>query len=332
MKHTRAEADFLFGKALIEHQLGPIASQGEAHFHAALVSHHPPYGELSANALRDIYKDLDHLVRERRNQLITRKELEQAMRKRLPANSGLEVPAVRMYTGSSTDDAGVDRTELFFDWAEFFGGQERSFPGPQRWNEVLLGQLGATKKWVLDNRSTRRIHLVGNRRLSASLAIGAVFSAVAGFSLEMVGRGERIWATDAYPRNDTPDYPLAITDTSSTVPGERMVVCISVGVKQDTCGEVLEFLRRAGLSDLPVLAVHGTGGIESAEQVNRVVDEIKSAISAALNRSGACEIVLFFAGPAQLALFLGQRLYATAAVQCYEWVATNSYVPTCKLR
>jgi len=69
----------------------------------------------------------------------------------------------------------------------------------------------------------------------------------------------------------------------------------------------------------------------SPHQANLVVREIKDLLSAALSRTGARQLDLFFAGPAFLALFFGHRLNATAAVQCYERTATGQYVPTCRL-
>jgi SMODS-associated and fused to various effectors sensor domain len=165
--------------------------------------------------------------------------------------------------------------------------------------------------------------------LSASLAIGFVFSAVSGFSVEMIYRGN-VWATDAHPNSTTPVFPLSQAGSSEDVRGERLVV--SIGIIRDIAEEVESDLARHGLVGMPVLHLKGREPIVSPEQANLVTGEIKGLVAKALHRTGARRVDLFFAGPAFLALFLGHRLNATAAIQCYEHVETGCFLPTCELR
>lgn len=60
--------------------------------------------------------------------------------------------------------------------------------------------------------------------------------------------------------------------------------------------------------------------------------KLKELISQVLLDGKFTKIDLFFAGPSHVALFLGHRLNATAPIQCYEWVGSAKYVPTCLLR
>jgi hypothetical protein len=58
---------------------------------------------------------------------------------------------------------------------------------------------------VLGDGRPRSVQLTGTRRLSTSVAIGGVLSAVSGFRIEMSYRGE-ILRTDANPGVGTPGY------------------------------------------------------------------------------------------------------------------------------
>ena len=182
---------------------------------------------------------------------------------------------------------------------------------------------------MLENRSTRGIRLSGNRRLSASVAFGAVFSAVAGFTIDMIGREGAVWPTDAHARPDTPAYALVHTDKPATAKSEDLVV--SIGVPRDISRDVESALPALGLAAAPAMHLSGNAPIVSADQANAVVAEVKQRIAEAIRETHAKSVHLFIAGPAFVALLLGHRLNATAPVQCYEWVGSGAYVPTCLL-
>ncbi len=128
---------------------------------------------------------------------------------------------------------------------------------------------------------------------------------------------------------DIETYPLISGGSYDHVTGDRLVVSISI--VRDITSEVEHDLEQHGLVEMPSLHIKGENPIVSAQQANLVVREVKELLSAALSCTGARQVDLFFAGPAFLALFLGHRLNATAAVQCYEHAATGRYVPTCQL-
>jgi hypothetical protein len=80
-----------------------------------------------------------------------------------------------------------------------------------------------------------------------------------------------------------------------------------------------------------MLHIIGSEPIFSPQHANVATRTIKNTISAEVSRIGVRRIHLFFAGPSHTALFLGHRLNAIAPIQCYEFVAAGSYVPTCRL-
>lgn len=324
---SREDADFLFRKMLIEDDLSMHRSHGRAVFKQSLRDHLPYHREMPDRILEDIYAELSTFVQSRRNQTIARNELEQKLREKVPPNFQPLAQPVQLYTARD-NEIDADTMELCFSWAPFFGGETRDYPPPEVWNKQLLGDLRETKDWILKHRRIRRISLSGNRRLSASFAIGSVFSAVSGFSVEMLYRGE-VWATDTHPNDETPAYPLLSTGSFKNSTGERLVV--SVSIVRDIADEVESDLKRHGLERTPVIHLKGESPIVSPQQANLAVREIKDLLSRALSITGARQLDLFFAGPAFLVLFLGHRLNATAPVQYYEQVASGRYVPTCRI-
>ena len=326
---SEEDADFLFRRVLIDGDLSTARDHGFALFQHSLQEHLCQYRDLPGSVIRDIYSDLATFVKSRKNQPIFRSELERILRNRIPERSLPPFEPVRLHTASNDLVSESDRTALRFEWAQFFEPGPEGYPPPELWNNRLLGELRETKDWILKHRETRRIALTGNRRLSASLAIGSVFAAVAGFSVEMTYREGATWATDAHADSDSPVYPLTPDELPHLMKGARLAV--SVSIIRDIAPEVESSLRRSGLGNVPMLHIRGDQPISSPQQANLAVREIKKLISDALSITGARQVDLFFAGPAFLALFLGHRLNATAPIQCYEKLSTGLYVPTCLL-
>jgi hypothetical protein len=176
--------------------------------------------------------------------------------------------------------------------------------------------------------ATRADDPLGARRLSASVAFGSVFSAVAGFTIDMISRGAAVWSTDAHARHETPNYTLTQT-AMRTDGGEDLVV--SIGIPRDISVDVELALPALTLATAPALHMSGNAPIVSADQANLALAQLKQHITDAIRLSQAKTVHLFIAGPAFLALLLGHRLNATARVQCYEWVGAATYVPTCRV-
>lgn len=326
---TEGDADFLFRRVLVDGDLSTARDHGLVLFQHSLQDHLPSYRDLSVSVLRDVYADLATFVKGKRNQPISRRELEEALRNREPVRDLPPVMPVRIHTAIDNTETEHDRTALRFEWEQFFKSGTDGYPAPEVWNGRLMRELWETKAWILKNRQTRRIALTGNRRLSASLAIGSVFSAVAGFSVEMVYCDGAVWATDAHADSNTPAYLITPGELPHLTKGSRLAV--SVSIIHDIRDEVESSLELNGLGDVPKLHIRSEHPITSPQQANFAVRGIKRLISDALSRTGASKIDLFLAGPAFLALFLGHRLNATAPVQCYERVGPGRYVPTCLL-
>jgi hypothetical protein len=140
-------------------------------------------------------------------------------------------------------------------------------------------------------------------------------------------RDGELWATNAHPTSETPDYHWIYKPVEASE--EQLVV--SVGVLRNPAPEVESFLRRHELAGMPTLHVMGEAPIFSPEQANIAVRRLKDVISQTLINARSTRLHLFFAGPSILALLFGHRMNATAPIQCYERVSPGHYVPSCLL-
>jgi hypothetical protein len=326
----RQDAIFLLDKVEVVTELAVHQSQGEALFKQAIIEYFPEYQDVSARVLQEMYDNVRNLMQSRKNRTILRKELEGKLREKIPPTQLPPLRPVQFYTasdsfasGKGTDDA--EARGLLFDWSEF-AGETTPFPPASVWNGRMLKELEQTRAWMRAHRIQRRIRLVGIRRLCASFAIGACFSAVQGFSIEIEYRGE-IYATDAHPGPSTPEYPWSVKHLSGT--GDTLV--ISVGVPREISDEVDAFMRGQEARVLPAAHLHGREPLLSPQHANRAVEGAKRIIAQARSRTQAKKIALFLAGPDYFALFLGHRLNAIAPIQCYQYTGTGFYTPACLL-
>ena len=321
---TQKDALFLMEKVRVETAWNTVRSHGEAVFKQTLVDYLEEYSDLSGRVLDDIYNHLSTFIRKNRNRPILRKELETKLREKIPTN---QIPALRpilIYTATAPKD-NPSHPGLRFDWTRFSGGEARAIAPPQQWGQLLI-DLQDTRNWIENHRNTKRIILLGNRRLSTCLAIGSVFSAVRGYTIEM-GYRDEVWATDAHPTAETPAYPM--THQILGEKGDHLVV--SIGIHRDILIEVQANLGKLGLLGVPLLDIKGEQPITSPAQANGAVKNIKNLVVQSLLATRSKKIHLFYAGPAHLAFFLGHRLDATAPIICYGWIGSDQYSRTCQL-
>lgn len=321
---TQQDALFLLEKVTVETDWNTARSEGEAIFKQKLVDHLDEYRDLSGRITDDIYNHLSTLMRKSSNRPIFRKELETILREKIPSHQQPAHRPVLIYTATTPED-NPSHLGLRFDWTQFSGGEIRAIAPPDQWDQ-LLTDLQNTRTWIENYRNTRQIQLLGNRRLSACLAISSVFSAVRGYTINMEYRG-KIWSTDAHPTAETPAYPLIHQALGEK--GDRLVV--NINIFRNTLPEVQANLERFKLLDSPILNIQGEQAIISPEQANRIAGDLKRLIIQCLQSFNCQEIHLFYTGPAHLALFLGHRLDATAPVICYGWAEGRQYSRTCRL-
>jgi hypothetical protein len=321
---TEQDALFILEKVIVETDWNTAKTYGEAVFKQSLADHLEEYGDFSAKTIDNIYNHLATFVRHKKNRTITRKELEKELREKIPSHQQPAHRSILIYTAISPED-NPTHPGLRFDWTPFSGGETRAIAPSEQWDRLLI-ELQYARTWIENYRNTKRIKLLGNRRVPACLALGSVFSAVRGYAIEMEYRSE-IWATDSYPTAGTSPYSLDNQMLGDR--GDRLVVSISICTRS-ILSEVQANLERFELSDAPLLDIRGEQPITSPEQANVVAGSVKKIIVQNLPPYGSRTIHLFYGGPAHLALFLGHRLDATAPIVCYGWAGTQ-YSRTCQL-
>ena len=314
-------AHFLFSKVWFEIDLTDAEDRNRELFREILLKHFPIFKEYLVKVSDTAYSHLVELVRSRKNQPIYRQELEDAIWKEVEEKD--RPKSVRIHTLHGENANTVPDGCLQFDWKSFFGGSERNFPPPEEWNQKVIGELRATKDWLVGTNRKRRIHLSGHRRLSVSIAIGSIFSAVSGFTIGMEIR-DGIWWTNSHAKEDTPDYHWQQSmDGEST--GE---IAVGISILKDSANEEVKRYLQMNHFHGRQLYLYNNMVLQSDAQTNLAVQKAKLVIQEFISKSQAKKIHLFFAGPAQFALFLGHRLNTLGKIQCYERISPNAYVPT----
>jgi len=329
LKHGESTetADFLLHSVDIQTQARDTAEYAFEHFQRNASEAFPCFAELVVpRDARGSHDAVAQLVAHRRGQVILRRELQDAF-----WHQGVEahkpVEAIRLHTKHTDCADATEVGDLVLDWHRVFGGNSRDFPPPPVWQKMVVDELTALARWVNEHGRGRRIRLTGHRRLSTSVAVGRAFPSVGGFTIDVEARGG-VWASDDYAVDGTPDpWDVELIEGE----GEQNAgLVVGIGLMTDLRKDVHAFARCA-LSGMSVLTLTSQLPLQTGGDVNAAVNSAKARIRELAGRyPGAC-IHLFLACPAQFAIFLGHRLNAVGAVQCYEWQTTGVYVPTCLL-
>jgi len=317
-------AELLYSKVVVEDEHQGVQHQAEAIFIQSLSDNLPEYRDLPYDIKRKVFIELSDFTNNNVNKPINRKKIEELIRSCIGPINISDYKPVDIITNIVKEDS--DDNFINLDWSIFWGDDNRKFPPSEIWTLQMVWQLNKIKDWILKYRNTKRIRLSGNRRLSSSIAIGTVFSAVSGYNIDLNYRG-KVWSTDMYPDDNINSYKIE-TKTNDKKNKEAVV---SIGIINNIEMEVNNFTAGSMFIKFPTLHIKGNAPITSPNQANQLVCQIKKLINNFIIESEAIKIHLFFTGPSPLALFLGHRLNATAQIQCYEKMSTNIYHPTCLL-
>ncbi len=321
------DAQFLLEHVFIDMTLSAVNNDAESVFGSRLVVALPAYDAITKQEERAAFQALKALFASKPGQPISRQEIENALRSSISATRLPNVQPIHLHTSVQENDLAAP-CAIQFDWSQFSGGPTRSLPTASEWDSTIISQLQTTKVWLTRYFAHRRLLLTGKRRLSASVAIGAVFSSVSGFALETSPAPDQAnWCTDAHADVLTPPYSLTKTETL----GKSNDLIVSLGILQNIQLHIDDFANASGLSASARLHLHGDQPVVSAQQANQLVLAVKRVIRNALAQTDATVIHLFLACPSFIALLLGHRLNAISVIQCYEWVNGKSYTPSCRL-
>ena len=316
-------ADFMFSKVDFEIDLTDAEDRNRELFREALLKHFPTFANFPVNVSNSAYLHLSELIRSRKNQPIYRQELEEAVWKEVEEKDKPK-HNIKIHTLHDEKTDSDFNGCVQFEWKVIFGGANRNFPPPEEWHRKVNDELCTTKEWIIATNRPRYIRLSGHRRLSASIAMGATFSAVSGFTIEMETK-DGLWCTNNHATNDTPDYIWKQKSINGKLTEE---IAVGISILKNTVNEDVDKYLETTHFEGNRLYLFGNAALQSDHQTNCAVHKAKSIIQVLVNKTQAKKIHLFFAGPAQFALFLGHRLNTLGKIQCYEWIPPNAYIPT----
>lgn len=321
--HSSDEAHFLFERTLITHDWTPGGANAEAVFRQRLEDHFPEFAGYPAAASKTAFQNLLALVKSRKAKPIHRREIEAVLDAARPMGQPCPTRSLRVHTAK--DDAVRPAGAIKFDWRDFFGGETRTYPPAAAWKRVTA-ELAATVRWIKETGRPRSIRLSGDRRLSVAIALGAHFSAVAGFTVEMEHRGE-VWSTARHATSATKRQKI----DESFNPGTGAGLVVSIGVIRAVAGDVDAYVQSSEIAESPSLHLHVPEAISSPEEANALAAQLKELIASKAAEIRPSGIHLFYGGPSHLALFLGHRWNTSLPTQLYEWCQPMVYCPTVRI-
>jgi hypothetical protein len=219
---------------------------------------------------------------------------------------------------------------LVLDWTRRFDRPRGRGADLAVWRRALLPALDQVVRTIVSTAPGREVVAGGKLPLSAAVALGVTFLAQRGVPLtwrqHTPAAGEELWAMDA-PREPS-GFEIALRE--GAVAGEDLAVLISVSDDvENAFGRAAAY--RTGAPFRGVLAVRRSDPAPhrlNAGQAADVANTIAGGLRAARQRYPIIKRVhLFMAVPAGLAVLVGQLLNTFAAVQTYDFVASEPDAP-----
>ena len=320
-------ADFIFQKVFIEVVDADAERLAREVFREQLHLYFPTLEQASGTQVNAARSALLDLVSAHKRKGINRAQIERTLWKHFRGFSSPQ-DAIRFHTESNvSSNREFAEGRLVFRWIPFFGNGTRTYPPSVDWDNVLMKELIQTRNWIVSAERSRIVHLSGNRRLSASIALGYVFSAVAGFSIRAEFRGNHWWTSNEAD-NETPCFSWRVGQHIGGVDDELVV---NISICRNISENINKYLQQHDMDHISRLELHSDIALTSDKHTNKSVMLAKERISDALSKTGATRVHLFFAVPSCFALYLGHRLNATCTIQCYEYIGNGQYSKSCRL-
>ena len=297
-------------------------TDGDGAYRKNILRYFPEFDNCAGTVVSEGLSRLRHLIHTKKDGPISRETIEGCL-------YGVDgAPALPPINVAFEQPRSAEQRPVVFNMDRFFDFDAQRYPTIQDWKEVLLPELKEARKQIEEYRQIRTVRM-RKHAISSALAFGWIFSAVAGFEIEIEHNG-KVWTTDAHSNEGVPDYDSCIV---TSINPEMQHLVVSIGILKDISSDVDSFLAGTCLEQTSRLNVVGQRPIACSQQANAIVNKFKLAIAETVQSLPAgATIHLFYAGPIHFAAFLAHRLNALAPVQCYEWNnMTRSYLPACQL-
>ena len=216
------------------------------------------------------------------------------------------------------------------DWTKYFDRNSRAIPDQETWNRHLYPELGEAKK-ELDKQGSF-IDLRGKLPLTATLAIGAVFPEVGGYTLrtEQPTHGRTVlWRSDSEPSSRR----FKTTSTRRSIDATGNDVLIALSITGTALREVSDLYERQFENFAAMIYAEpdngpGDGALHYDSDAVALAIHAKELIRACKQEYNPSRIHIVVYAPAAYCLFLGQRLNALGEIVTYERTLDGGYKPS----
>jgi len=329
---NQEQVEFIHSKVYLE--IVPVSLHHDDHASSMFVAEilkHPEYREMIRQAVEPAFAELFRSVDARRGATIDRNEIEQVLRKSI-ASMAVTDKRISLWVQNWTKETFDIPADYIVDWSPRFDRTARRVPTEDVWNGELLPELKALKDKIANERREREIRFRGRCALSTSIALGATFPVVGGWSFEVPQPPAKDpWRSDAMPA--TPfEMHVDIVDGGGGTDGDLV---LGLNIRGDGREDVRRYIQSTGA--LPKLfvfvapAAPGSQSLAGSEEAVAFAKAVRDLLGDLLKKHNIRHTRLFFYGPQALAIFLGQHLTSIGEVQLFEY-QDPGYVPSCTLR
>lgn len=219
------------------------------------------------------------------------------------------------------------------DWTSFFHLETRSVAPQDVWDRQLFPQLREARTKLAAMSGGTYIDFRGKLPLTASLAVGFVFSESFGvrFRVEQPSGGETfLWRSDAGAE------PFELNGQQAPLDPQANEGIVALSITGDATPDIHRLVRstpgtfKASLNLSPKPGSSATS-IHSAGEAVSIANQAKEQMRRFRTESGLSAIHLVLYCPSTVALFLGQRMNALGRVMTWERSADGSYQPSVTL-
>lgn len=301
------------------------------------LQHNPTYSKMVLDILKPSYAELLRQIIAHRGKTIDRVTIEKLITDSIKQAKQSEEVASKLVIHNWTFEKFDIDPEYVLDWSSHFERSIRKVPTEEVWSKELLPQLNKLKEEILSTKDTRLIKFRGKCCLSTGLTLGAVFPTNGSWVFEVLQPPQNvIWRSDAQPEVSYKlvEYKIAPSTITLDINADSIAFVVSVTGKAQS--EVVRFIEQQQLAVKEVIVIQPPNSLNTISIANNS-EAVSFAISArdvlkqALSDYNVRSTHLFFFGPLNLAIFLGQRLTSIGCIQLYEFTDPG-YVLSAKLR
>jgi hypothetical protein len=216
------------------------------------------------------------------------------------------------------------------DWTKYFDRASRVIPDQETWDCHLYPELRDAKR-ELDKQGSF-IDLRGKLPLTATLAIGAFFPEVGGYTLraEQPTHGRTsLWRSDSEPSGRR--FKVMSKKRSIDFSGNDVLIALSI--TGTALREVSDLYEQRSENFAAMLYAEpdngpGDGALRSDGDAVALAIHAKELIRACKQEYNPSRVHLVVYAPAAYCLFLGQRLNALGEIATYERTLDEGYKPS----